>query len=161
MPRLALMPKRKAGDKQHVSLHDAGKRELAQQLAEKYSKEMDEVCGETLMPEWSRDVISKKVIMDPILLPCGHRFDCENLCYKNLSAKPVVCKCPVPGCTQCADLETVRMPSSVPVKRDIQGEEQHRQVCYDAKHKEILLKMQEDVKQALDAAVHKRLKRAY
>ena len=156
-----LMPKRKAGDKQHVSLHDAGKRELAQQLAEKYSKEMDEVCCETHMPEWSRDVISKKVIMDPILLPCGHRFDRENLCYKILSGKPFLNKCPVHSCELHVDLETIRKSSNLALKRDIQREEQRRQVCYDAKYKELLLKMQEDIKQALDAAVHKRLKRAH
>lgn len=88
MPRLGLMPKRKAGDKQLVSVHGAGKLELEQQLAEKYSKEIDEVCWETHMPQWSRDVISNEVIMDPILLPCGHRFDRENLCYKILTGKP-------------------------------------------------------------------------
>ena len=156
-----LMPKRKAGNKQHASLHDAGKPELEQQLAEKYSKEIDEVCCEMHMPQWSRDVISNEVITDPILLPCGHRFDRENLCYKILSAKPFLNKCPVHSCSQHVDLETIRKSSNLALKRDIQREEQRRQVWYDAKYKELLVKMQEDVKQALDAAVHKRLKHAH
>jgi predicted Holliday junction resolvase-like endonuclease len=150
------MRKRKAGDEPHVFLHDADKRQVAQQLAEKYSKEIDEVCSETHMPQWSRDVISNKVIMDPILLPCGHRFDRENLCYNVLRAKPFVWKCPVHSCKQHVDLETIRKSSNLALKRDIQREEERRQVCYDAKYKELLLKMQEDIKQELDAAVDKR-----
>jgi hypothetical protein len=34
-------------------------------------------------------------------------------------------------------------------------------VCYDAKYKELVVKMKEDIKQELDAAVNKRLKRAH
>lgn len=146
MPRLVSMPKRKAGDKG---------------LAEKYSKEIDEVCCEMHMPQWSRDVISNEVIMDPILLPCGHRFDRENLCYKHLSAKPFLEKCPVHSCEEYVDVETIKKSSNLALKRDIQREEQRRQVCYEAKYKELLFKMQEDIKQDLDAAVHKRLKHAH
>jgi hypothetical protein len=36
-----------------------------------------------------------------------------------------------------------------------------RQEYYDAKYKELLSKVQEDIKQALNAAMHKRLKRAH
>jgi hypothetical protein len=161
VPRHVKMPKRKLLDDEHVLLHTASKDALVKHLVEQYRKQIDEACLKASMPEWSRDVISKKVIMDPILLPCGHRFDRENLCYKILSAKPVVWKCPVPGCTQHANLQTVRMSSSLALKRDIQCEEQRRQACYDAKYKELLLEIQEDIKQALDAAVHKRPKRGH
>jgi hypothetical protein len=161
VPRLVEMPKRKLQGDGHVPLHTASKYALVKALVEQYHKEIDEACSKASMPEWCRDVVSNEVIEDPIVLPCGHTFHRENLLYEVLKAKPFTMTCPVPGCKQKADLQTVRMSSSLALKRDIQREQQRRQVCYDAKYEELLLKMQEDTKQALDAAVHKRLKRAH
>ncbi len=75
--------------------------------------------------------------------------------------KALLDKCPVHSCEQHVELQKIRKSSKLALKRDIQSEEQRRQVCYDAKYKELVVKMKEDIKQELDAAVNKRLKRAH
>ena len=148
------MPKRKLPDDEHVLLHSASKDALVKHLVEQYRKQIDEACSKPPMPEWCRDVTTNKVMQDPIVLPCRHRFDRENLLYEMLSAKPVTKKCPVPGCTLYVDLETVRMSSSLALKRDIQREEQRRHLAYMHKYEQLLHEMQQDMKQGLNTAMH-------
>lgn len=148
------MSKRKLPDDEHVLLHTASKDALVKRFVEQYRKEIDEACFKAPMPEWSRDVINGKVIEDPIVLPCGHRFNRIDLLYEVIKATPITMTCPVPGCTQHVEMHIVQKSSSLALKRDIQREEKRRQVCYDAKYKELLLKMQQDIEQGLKTAMH-------
>jgi len=162
VPRLVEMPKRKLPDGEHAPLHTASKDALVKALVEHYRKEIDEACFKAPMPEWSRDVISGKVIQDPIVLPCRHRFHRENLVYQMIMAdplEPITFQCPVPGCRQYVDLDTVQKCSSLAFKRDIQREEKLRHDAYMHRHQQLLSKMQQDIEHGLNKAMHETMLR--
>jgi hypothetical protein len=162
VPRLVEMPKRKLPDGEEGPLHTTSKDALVKALVEHYRKQIDEACFKAPMPEWSRDVISGRVIQDPIVLPCEHRFHRENLICKMIMAdplEPITEQCPVSGCTQYVDLETVQKSSSLALKREIQLEEKLRHDAYMHRHEQLLRKMQQDIEDGLKRAMHETMLR--